>query len=140
MPKRLDPVDRVKGVAQCLDRVVQHPDRQLPDRGIARVTALRTPPGKVHRERMIPTQCLRERKGPDQPASKEEPVHQAPAHLGLVPGDRKAPVAPEDRRAAGDIKNLGPWAYQEFGFADSRCIVVLWLLVFNVPGHSRSPV
>jgi hypothetical protein len=87
------------------------------------VTALRTPPGKVHLERMIPTQCLQERKGPDQPGSREEPVHQAQAHPDLARGDRKALGAQEDRRAAGDIKNRGPWAPQEFGLADARCII-----------------
>ena len=101
-------VDRAKRVAQCPGRAVQHRDNRLPDKGIPRVTAPRTPPGKAHRDRTIPTQCLRERKDPDQLTSKESRVH-----LDLVRADRRVlvipvvPVVPEDRRAVADIKSLG---------------------------------
>jgi hypothetical protein len=51
---------------------------------------------------MIPTLCLRERKDPDQLASKEGRVHLDPGRA-----DRRVPVVREDRQAVADIKSLG---------------------------------
>src|SRR5690349_9889062 len=72
-----------KRVAQCPARVVQNPAKRLRDKETHRVTAPWTIPGKVYPDRTIPTQCLRERRDPDQLASKEGQVH-----LGLVRGSQ----------------------------------------------------
>ena len=108
MPRPAGLVGRVKREVQRPARAVQHPEKRLRDKGIPKVTAPRTPRGKARLDRMIPTQCLRERKDPDQLASKEGRVH-----LDLVRADRRVLgvlvvlVVPEDRQAVADIKSFG---------------------------------